>query len=196
MEVKQKKLRDYVVSFENVIPKKTHNIFKKIFTDDKILNQYEPAKIVRSLNEHVIDRDTRPVDVFDLWNSNNYTNIHWKNLLIFIFKNKLKDYITITASDINSLEIKNLEILRYDIGGKYIRHTDHTPGFPRVLSLIYFINDNYSDGDLEIYLSDNEIIKVKKIENSLVIFPSCHLYPHAVKPVTKGIRYSIVSWAY
>ena len=94
MEVKQKKLRDYVVSFENVIPKKTHNIFKKIFTDDKILNQYEPAKIVRSLNEHVIDRDTRPVDVFDLWNSKesvNLAELEKKVNILFEEINKLSD---------------------------------------------------------------------------------------------------------
>jgi len=37
-------------------------------------------------------------------------------------------------------------------------------------------------------------IKFKKGE--LVIFPSNFLYPHEVKLVTKGTRYTYVSWVY
>ena len=29
----------------------------------------------------------------------------------------------------------------------------------------------------------------------VVIWPSNFMYPHAVEPVKKGIRYSVVSWA-
>ncbi len=195
MEVKQKKLRDFIISFENIFPQKTHNIFKKIFTDEKMKDQYNPAQVVLFNKKVAVDRDIRPVDVLNLWDTNDYTGMHWRNLLIYTFKNKIKDYIEITKSSIQSFEIQTIEVLKYGIGGKYNKHVDHVAGFPRTLSLIYLINDDYDDGDLEIYLSDNEIIKVKKIQNSLVIFPSCYLYPHAVKPVTKGTRYSIVSWA-
>ena len=30
----------------------------------------------------------------------------------------------------------------------------------------------------------------------VIIFPSNFMYPHRVEPVTKGARYSYVSWAY
>jgi predicted 2-oxoglutarate/Fe(II)-dependent dioxygenase YbiX len=30
----------------------------------------------------------------------------------------------------------------------------------------------------------------------LIIFPSIFLYPHKVLPVTKGTRYSYISWVY
>ena len=29
----------------------------------------------------------------------------------------------------------------------------------------------------------------------LIVWPSNFMYPHTVKPVTKGTRYSIVAWA-
>tara|TARA_R110002094_G_C4832487_1_gene205553 strand:- start:489 stop:620 length:132 start_codon:yes stop_codon:yes gene_type:complete len=36
-----------------------------------------------------------------------------------------------------------------------------------------------------------------KIEaGDLLLFPSVFLYPHKVEPVTKGERYSFVSWAW
>ena len=31
--------------------------------------------------------------------------------------------------------------------------------------------------------------------NRMIIWPSTFLYPHTVKPVTKGTRYSVVAWA-
>jgi len=34
-----------------------------------------------------------------------------------------------------------------------------------------------------------------KLKNRMLIWPSNFMYPHLVKPVTKGIRYSVVSWA-
>ena len=33
-------------------------------------------------------------------------------------------------------------------------------------------------------------------KGDLLIFPSNFLYPHRVDPVTKGVRYSYVSWAW
>ena len=36
---------------------------------------------------------------------------------------------------------------------------------------------------------------IEKKSNRMIVWPSNFLYPHAVKPVTEGIRYSIVSWA-
>ena len=52
--------------------------------------------------------------------------------------------------------------------------------------------------------SEKEIKKwlrnlVKKIDTrkgDLIIFPSNFLYPHKITPVTKGVRYSYVSWVW
>ena len=52
--------------------------------------------------------------------------------------------------------------------------------------------------------SEKEIKKwlrklVKKIDTKkgdLLIFPSNFLYPHKITPITKGVRYSYVSWVW
>ena len=64
-------------------------------------------------------------------------------------------------------------------------------GIP-ILSIIIGLNDNYKGGEF-IMFKDKEY----KIESGdIIIFPSNFLYPHKVMPVTKGIRYSAVSWVW
>jgi len=60
------------------------------------------------------------------------------------------------------------------------------------LSIVGALNDDYEGG--EFIMFDNYEIKFKP--GDIIIFPSTFLYPHLVKPVKKGIRYSFVCWAY
>lgn len=87
---------------------------------------------------------------------------------------------------------------RYDVGTKMNVHADHIhtlfdgnkKGIP-ILSLLGFLNDDYEGGDF--------ILCGKKIitkPGQLIIFPSNFVYPHEVTTVTKGTRYSYVSWSF
>ena len=59
------------------------------------------------------------------------------------------------------------------------------------------LNNDYEGGDLSFADQNNEeILKVEKQANRMIIWPSNFLFPHAVLPVTKGKRYSIVAWAF
>ena len=64
-------------------------------------------------------------------------------------------------------------------------------GIP-ILSVLGVLNNNYTGGEF-IILKDQEI---KFKTGDLLIFPSIFLYPHKVKPVKKGIRYSFISWVW
>ena len=75
--------------------------------------------------------------------------------------------------------------------GEYKEHTDHFDMFPRVLSCSLILNDNYEGGDFSFF--GGEYIVPKKA-GSVVVFPSNFCFPHAVKPVTKGNRHSIITW--
>ena len=41
---------------------------------------------------------------------------------------------------------------------------------------------------------DSKVIPLKQGE--LLIFPSNFMFPHKVEPVTKGTRYSYISWVW
>ena len=68
-------------------------------------------------------------------------------------------------------------------------------GQPRgvpTLSIITALNDNYSGG--EMLMCKKYKYKLKTGET--MIFPSTFLYPHEIKKITKGTRYSVVSFVY
>lgn len=87
---------------------------------------------------------------------------------------------------------------RYKKGTMMRIHYDHIhslfdgqhKGIP-VLSFIGILNENYTGGEL--------IINSKKMDcktGDIILFPSCFLYPHEVKEIKKGTRYSFVSWGF
>lgn len=96
----------------------------------------------------------------------------------------------------NVQKIKEMQGLKYEVGGKYEVHTDSYQEFHRELTCIVNLNDDYEGGDFVFYNPNGkEIIKeVKTQKGQIIFFPSNHLFPHAVTPITKGVRYSLVIW--
>ena len=93
--------------------------------------------------------------------------------------------------------------LRYESNekGKYDFHMDLGGDRPvcfRKLSCTILVNDDYEGGDLVFRGlpqddgQGNKIIHYPKTPGTIIFFPS-FMY-HAVTPVTKGTRYSIVTW--
>ena len=88
---------------------------------------------------------------------------------------------------------------RYDVDTRMKLHCDHIhsmfdgtrKGIP-VLSILGCLNDDYEGGDLIFW--EQEKIELKA--GQIMIFPSNFMYPHKVTEVTKGIRYSYVSWTW
>ena len=87
----------------------------------------------------------------------------------------------------------------YKENKKMALHCDHIhsmfdgekKGIP-ILSVLGVLNDDYEGG--EFILFDNEVIPFE--QGDLIIFPSNFMYPHKVEPVTKGTRYSNISWVW
>tara|TARA_R110000765_G_scaffold53532_3_gene107307 strand:- start:1075 stop:1647 length:573 start_codon:yes stop_codon:yes gene_type:complete len=87
---------------------------------------------------------------------------------------------------------------RYKVGTQMQTHYDHIhtifdgkyKGIP-ILSFIGVLNDNYQGGEV---LCRKKEIKLKR--GDILLFPSNFMYPHRVKEITKGIRYSFVGWAF
>ena len=88
---------------------------------------------------------------------------------------------------------------RYRTDTQMALHCDHIhsmfdgqrKGIP-TLSILGSLNNDYEGGELVFW--DDTIVELKAGE--IMIFPSNFLYPHEVKLVTEGTRYSFVSWAW
>jgi len=86
--------------------------------------------------------------------------------------------------------------------GKYERHSDRrnesSGSASRYMSVIINLNSNYEGGEFIFFnptTRKEDVIREEKLkEGSVLMFPSNFLFPHSVKPITKGTRYSLVCW--
>jgi predicted 2-oxoglutarate/Fe(II)-dependent dioxygenase YbiX len=138
-------------------------------------------KDIRNVKGHHLTFDT-PTDVF-----------YWNYIKEEI--ERLYNYYKAKFPKMMSSKINQIDLLKYSPGGKYNIHTDHYTTSIRHLSIIINLNDDYEGGDL-IFTDqrEKEIKRLKLGKGSIVFFPSNFMYPHGIQPITKGTRYSIVSW--
>lgn len=87
----------------------------------------------------------------------------------------------------------NWDILKYGIGQKFTNHVDDHPNYLRRISTVYYMNDNYSGGEINFPRFG---ISYKPKANEMIVFPSTYVYNHSVSSVTDGTRYAVVSWIY
>ena len=88
---------------------------------------------------------------------------------------------------------------KYDPSTKMKLHCDHIhsmfdgerKGVP-ILTVLGSLNNDYTGG--EFIMWDDEVVELPA--RSIAVFPSNFLYPHEVRPVKSGVRYSYVSWAW
>lgn len=97
-----------------------------------------------------------------------------------------------------------IQIAKYNVGGYYGYHVDGD-GFTkynvpvpennvihektRKLSMTIVLNDDYEGGELQFF---GQQILTKEKTGTVIVFPSYMV--HKVNPVTKGTRYSLVTW--
>ncbi len=120
-------------------------------------------------------------------------DLYYKDLKI-AFKGVVSDYL-FSNPHIKYQEFTDFRIKSYGKFGFMNVHVDsihhshgQKQGYPHLTSLI-FLNDDYDGG--EFVLCDESL---KKEQGSAVVFPSNFMFPHQVKEVTKGKRYSIMVW--
>jgi len=86
------------------------------------------------------------------------------------------------------------EFLMYGVGGKYEAHVDtfHMHGTEtRKLTALAILNDDFEGGKFYIMNSHDKIYPPQE-KGDIIVFPSFMV--HGVEPVTKGQRYTVVTW--
>lgn len=121
-----------------------------------------------------------------------------------LYKSWLIDKIENAVEKFNSAEfnydisngMSEMNLLKYTPGGKYDWHQDVIWGNKdhRKFTIILQLSNSsgYEGGDFEFRDVMNLDISRSKERGSLIMFPS--IMYHRIKPLTKGTRYSIVSW--
>ena len=86
---------------------------------------------------------------------------------------------------------ESTNLLRYEEGGHFVEHVDHSEHFPRFISASMFLNDKFDGGELEFKEFE---LKIKPEAGKIIVFYSSKPYTHKVSVVECGIRYSAVKW--
>lgn len=183
-----KNINDYIVVFENVM---THALCDAIL--EEFSNEEEWQKTV--VAGGVIKENIRSAETVVM----SYPHTIEKNPKV---RQKLDKYVFASAGlaiqKYNEKfplcrieEDSGYELLRYKEGQFYTQHTDSFKIRPRAVSCSFALNDDYEGGEWGFF--DREMV-IKAPKGSAVLFPSNFMYPHEIIPVTKGTRYSIVTW--
>lgn len=175
----------FIYIVENALPQEHLDFLQNYFTKDKL----ESAKIQSNVpdNDEVRVTDIAWLDVED---QNTQPVYH---LLIDLIK-----YVNEQHYHWNLQHLEPVQYGEYGVGGHYKVHTDtglHNPmGSNRKLSFSLLLNDDYEGGELEIPGSPGQPDTFIPVKNTAIFFPSA--MPHCVKPVTKGVRKSLVGWVH
>ena len=85
-------------------------------------------------------------------------------------------------------------VLKYGGGAEYHAHHDHFRNNARSLSLVAFLNDNFTGGNL-VFPRFN--VNIQPRAGSVIMFPSNYPYLHIAEPVGEKdntVKYSLVTW--
>mgnify|MGYP001230048512 CR=1 FL=1 len=96
-----------------------------------------------------------------------------------------------SAFDLKLKRNQGLRCLKYVNETEYGMHADASSTNMRLLSLLFYLNDDFIGGELEIPAFD---VKIKPTPGTLVLMPSCFPYSHRAHSVEEGEKYVLVTW--
>lgn len=184
-----KNLDDYIIIFENALPEKQLIYLNSYIRQIEYVKHayYDNFLEKTKSNSYDLDISKNP-DFEDLSGLRNPIQTAIENYIKFFKLPFFRSVKTTTVVRIN----RYLEDTSMDL------HCDHIysmfdgkiKGIP-VLSVLGALNDDYEGGELIFF----ENTKINLNAGDIMVFPSNFLFPHRVEKVTRGARYSFVSWA-
>lgn len=191
-------IKNFIKIYDNCMQPETISslikwLEKQKFEDGAI--GFNDSNVTRIIDTQI--RNTQVLGFADP-SSGSQTRIHWNNFLGSILLQSMNKYLSELSKTGGIVkQIESIDALKYTVGGQYVFHVDSGPSTPRTLSAVLLLNNDYEGGELCFSNPINleTYLKINPVPGRLIIWPSNFLYPHAVTPVQKGKRYSIVSWA-
>lgn len=176
-------IEKFIMEYKNIVP--------KVLIDEVMGADLDFQKSEYANQTGKVENSDKRVNMDEFWIHNTH---ELYEPLKSCFVNSINQYIT-DHPYFSVQHLTDFRINRYKEGGFMSRHYDsihHSHGqhygYPHATVLLY-LNDDYEGG--EFIVADK---KLKPKSRSAVVFPSNFMYPHEAEVVTKGTRWSIVSW--
>ena len=178
------KLEEAIVVLNNLTNKDFIELIKK-YIDKKAINKLPTesgdTEYIRNVFGHTLEKENISDKIF------------FKHIDRIIQQHYV--HYKIKFPYLRTSNLTQIDLLKYEVGGKYEIHTDHSHQSQRTLTFILNLNEDYEGGDFVFYNQNNtEMKRVKCKKATCIMFPSNFQYPHRIEPITKGTRYSIVAW--
>lgn len=180
-------LADYILVIENAL---SQDLCKRILKEYQKSDLWSPTRI----GGGVIDQTIRNVDSIGMSFPDMLAANPSKKLLDDEVFKSVNNAITQYNQKFPEAKItkdSGYDLLRYKKGCFYSQHVDSFTITMRTLSCSIALNDNFEGGEFAFF---NRKITKQLTTGSAIVFPSTFLYPHEILPVTKGTRYSIITW--
>jgi PKHD-type hydroxylase len=182
---------------------KKNDRFQFVVFKENFLSDIECDKLIQSLDTDELTEGEVVGDYSGKKNINN--NVRQTLNVDFLDKNlfnKINSAIKVANINYFRYDIESIDTLRflkYGIGGTYNWHTDygrHECSMRKLTAIIQLSDDkDYEGGDFEFGITDakgDDLVKGNRGKGCLLVFPS--FLSHRVAPITKGTRYSIITW--
>ena len=143
---------------------------------------------------------TKEDDPYVLYNLENLSSFKLPPLINSL--NEYQNELALFKPIVN--EISHPRANQYREGCHMAAHNDHIhslfndgKGIP-ALSVIIMLNnkEDYDGGELVYSFINGEELSYKLTAGDVILWPSLFIFPHRVNKVTRGVRTSVVTWAY
>jgi predicted 2-oxoglutarate/Fe(II)-dependent dioxygenase YbiX len=183
------KLIDYIRIYKNIV---SPELCDKILAEYKKCNEWRDARVGGNGEIRKDIRNVRDINISDPFtigvNAEVRQNID--NELYKIIASLLEKYKECAPHSIITSD-SGYTLLEYSEGCFYKEHTDHFITEPRSISCSLNLNDDYTGGEFTFFEDE---VSHSLGKGDVIMFPSNFMYPHAIKPVLSGTRYSIITW--
>ena len=146
-----------------------------ILFQEKLIDDIEIKYLLNLWDTNLVQDNTKFLDEYKA------LAMEW----VDVIKNKLD----ISSLHNGGFHNKNFEKIRIQHYHESIGNIETYHGHVNIHNYIIFLNDDFKGGQ---FIESELQLNISK--GDVLIFPSNFMFPHEVKKVTKGTRWSIISW--
>ena len=170
------------------------NIVSQELCNAIIEEDFDYSKSTYSTNKGISPNKER-VKMDEIWIRKDHVFYEELNHAVSGVAERYSEEVKKNKRDFVVQKTTDFRLNKYEKGGYMSLHSDNIHhshgqqyGFPQA-SVLLFLNDNFKGGE---FIVSELQLNIKK--GDAIIFPSNFMFPHEVKKVTQGTRWSIVSW--
>jgi hypothetical protein len=189
-----KQLQDFIFTVRDAVPTELRT---KILQEYAKSDEWKPALVVGSedVKKEIRDVDAIGISEPTITERNSAVRKTIDAELFTCASSVISKYAE-NYKDFTKIKIEKDDgytLLRYQAAQFYAEHTDASSDilFQRTVSCSFAVNDDYEGGEWSFFSGAHT---QRLNAGDAILFPSSFLFPHSIRPVTSGVRYSIVTW--